>query len=199
MTGWSAGPEATRHLVIDMQRLFAEKTVWHTPSLHAILPAVLRLTHAFAGRTCFARFVVPPDAASAEGQWQHYYLHWDMLVGERHDPALIDIVDPLFPLATQEAVLDKPTYSPFKVPGFAETLRHEGVRHLVFSGIETDVCVLAGVLDAVDLGFAVTVATDAVASSAPAAHEAVLGLVLPRLAQQVRLTTTAEIVAGCSA
>ncbi|WP_241648386.1 cysteine hydrolase family protein [Paenirhodobacter populi] len=66
----------------------------------------------------------------------------------------------------------------------------------MFSGVETDVCVLAGVLDAVDLGFAVTVATDAVASSDPTAHEAVLNHMLPRLAQQVRLTTAAEIVAA---
>ncbi len=31
----------TMHVVIDMQRLFAEDTVWHTPSLHDILPNVL--------------------------------------------------------------------------------------------------------------------------------------------------------------
>ncbi|WP_241649044.1 isochorismatase family protein [Paenirhodobacter populi] len=54
-------------------------------------------------------------------------------------------------------------------------------------------------LDAVDLGFAVTVATDAVASSDPTAHEAVLNHMLPRLAQQVRLTTTAEIVTAATA
>lgn len=140
MTDWNAAPDATRYLVIDMQRLFAEETVWHTPSLHAILPAVLRLTHSFAERTCFARVIIPPDAASAEGQWQHYYRHWDMLVGGRHDPALIDPVAPLFPLATSGTILDKPTYSPFKVPGFAKKLRREGVWHRAWGAKPMSAC-----------------------------------------------------------
>lgn len=185
----------TAHLVIDMQRLFDEETVWHTPALRPLLPNVTALCRACAGRNVFARFTVPETADHAQGQWQVYYRRWSMLVGEVLDPGLIDLVEDLAPHAAQERLVDKPTYSPFKVPGFAEGLWRDGIRHVLFSGVETDVCVLAGIFDAVDMGFGVTVATDAVASSDMASHQAVLDHVLPRMPDQIRLLSTAEILA----
>lgn len=196
MTGFADLKGAgTLHVAIDMQRLFDEQTVWHTPMLRRILPNVLRLAEGFAGRNRFARFVLPRTAAEAPGQWQAYYRHWDMLVEGRLDPGLIDLVPELQPFATPGTLLDKPTYSPLKVPGVAEALWRDGIRHLVFSGVETDVCVLAAVMDAMDLGFAATVVTDATGSSDTAAHEATLRLIYPRCPLQVRLLTTEAVLA----
>ena len=39
------GPDAV-HVCIDIQRLFAEKTDWHTASIPTILPAIARLAAA---------------------------------------------------------------------------------------------------------------------------------------------------------
>ena len=47
-----------------------------------------------------------------------------------------------------------------------------------------------------NLGFDVTIATDAVGSSAREAHEATLRLIYPRCEDQIRLLTTDEILAG---
>ncbi len=46
----------TWHCVVDMQRLFAENTDWHTPDLAGILPNVVALCEARRERTLFARF-----------------------------------------------------------------------------------------------------------------------------------------------
>lgn len=184
-----------RHIVIDMQRLFAETTAWHTPAVMEILPNVLLLAHAFPDETIFAKFMLPRSADEAHGAWQAYYRRWSMLTTETIDPAVQDLVAPLALLAASNNVVEKTTYSVFSAPGFAERLSTENVRTLIFSGVETDVCVLSSVFDAIDAGFEVVVAADAVGSASPQSHQAVLDLLLPRMPDQVRLSSTAALVA----
>ncbi len=191
-----SGPNVL-HLVVDMQRLFAEETAWHAPGLADILPGVARLVREGPARRLFARFVTPATADEAPGRWGAYYRRWDGMTGARLDPALLDLVAPLDALARPDELVDKPTYSVFAVAGVAERLEAGGVDTLVVSGVETDACVLASVLGAVDRGFHVVLPADAVASSSPAAHEATLRHLLPRLADQVELTTVEAVLRAC--
>lgn len=193
MTTDLSGPNAL-HLVIDMQRLFAENTAWHAPALAGLVPAVERLLRAGPARRIFARFTTPATADEARGRWRAYYRRWDAVTGARLDPAMLDLVAPLAALARPGEVVDKPTYSVFAVPGFAERLEAMGVDTLVMSGVETDACVLASLYGAVDRGFHVVLPIDAVASASRTAHEAVLDHLLPRLADQVELTTVEAVL-----
>jgi len=185
----------TRHVIVDMQRIFAEDTPWHTPALTEILPNVTALARAFEGRNHFAKFMVPAAPHHADGRWQNYYERWSMLTTQEMDAAMLDIVSPLEALVEPERLIEKPTYSIFKVPGVMEGLRADGVETLIFSGVETDICVLAGLMEAVDAGFHTVVVGDAVGSSAPKSHAAILGHVLPRMPEQVDIMTTADVVA----
>ena len=184
----------TLHLSIDMQRLFAEPTAWHTPALADILPAVTRLAEARPEQTMFARFMTPATPAQAQGRWRHYYERWSSVTGDRSPAELLDLVTPLAELAGSGRTVEKTTYSAFATPGFIRKLEDLAVDTIVITGVETDVCVLASVFDAVDLGYRVIVPVDAVASSSGAAHEAVLRHVLPRLAEQVDLSTVDEVL-----
>lgn len=56
---------------------------------------------------------------------------------------------------------------------------------MLVSGGETDVCVLATVLGAVDAGFRVIVATDALCSSVDETHDAIIGFYHERLSTQI--------------
>src|ERR1700712_4106944 len=132
-----------RHIVIDMQRLFAEETVWHTPVMTEILPNVLKLSEAYPANTLFAKFMVPHAPEHAPGSWETYYRRWSMLTTGQMDPALQDLMPPLAAIAPKAALVEKTTYSIFGVEGFAERLRQESVDTIIFSGVETDVCVLA--------------------------------------------------------
>jgi nicotinamidase-related amidase len=184
-----------RHLVIDMQRLFAEETVWHTPVIADLLPNVLCLAKVFDARTLFAKFMVPLAPHHANGRWRVYYERWSMLTTDKMDPAMQDLIAPIAALATSTTMVEKTTYSIFGAGGFEQGLRDAGVDTLVFSGVETDVCVLASVFDAIDAGFHVVIASDAVGSSDMESHAAILRHVLPRMPDQIDVLTTDEIVA----
>ncbi|UDL96023.1 cysteine hydrolase [Lichenihabitans sp. PAMC28606] len=184
------------HVCIDMQRLFAEVTAWHTPALEGIIPNVAALARAAPNQTLWARFNVPPHADAATGRWRHYYRRWAEVTGDRLDPILLDLVEPLAGLAHPGTIFDKTGYSIFDTPAFVARLQAEAVDTIVFSGVETDVCVLASVFDAIDRGYRVVIPVDAVASSSPDSHRAVVDTLLPRLAEQVDLVRTSDVVAA---
>jgi nicotinamidase-related amidase len=64
----------------------------------------------------------------------------------------------------------------------------------VISGGETDVCVLAAVLHAVDLGYRVIVASDALCSVSDKAHDDLLELFRERFQQQIEVTSSDTIL-----
>jgi nicotinamidase-related amidase len=64
---------------------------------------------------------------------------------------------------------------------------------LVVTGAETDVCVLATVLGAVDRGFRTIVVTDAICSSSDDGHDALMQIYHQRFTEQVE-TAEAETV-----
>ena len=67
---------------------------------------------------------------------------------------------------------------------------------LVITGSETDVCVLAAVLDAVDRGYRVVVAVDALCSVSDEAHDSLLALFGKRFGQQIEVAGSKEILAA---
>lgn len=182
------------HVVIDMQRLFAEETAWHTPAIAAILPNVLKLTKARPSDTVFARFVVPQNADAAKGAWRNYYRRWSSVTLDAIDPAMLGLVAPLAAIAHERSIIDKQTYSIFGSEGFSKRLQAAGIDTLIFSGVETDVCVYASVLDAVDEGYRVILAADALASSNAQAHDVILETLVPRLSEQIEILSTDAIV-----
>jgi nicotinamidase-related amidase len=72
---------------------------------------------------------------------------------------------------TPAIISDKTRYSAFAEPVLLAHLRERDAGELIVSGSETDVCVLATVLDAVDLGYRVIVVRDAVCSSSDEGHD----------------------------
>ena len=107
---------------------------------------------------------------------------------------MLGLVAPLVAIADDRSIVDKETYSIFGSKGFSERLQTAGIDTLIFSGVETDVCVYASVLDAVDAGYRVILAADALASSNVQAHDAVLETLVPRLSDQVEVLSTDAIL-----
>jgi hypothetical protein len=98
-------------------------------------------------------------------------------------------------VAPPAAIVDKRVYSPFTEPSLLGLLRERGADSLVITGAETDVCVLAAVLDAVDLGYRVVLASDALCSSSDQTHDALMTLYRERFSEQIEMAETASILA----
>jgi nicotinamidase-related amidase len=147
-------------------------------------------------RTIFTRFIPPRQPADARGSWRRYFERWRDLTRDRIDPRLLDLVPPLAALVPPAACIDKGVYSPFAAPELLELLRRRHIDSLVISGAETDVCVLAAVMAAIDHGFRVVLATDAICSSADETHDALLSLYQRRFSEQIE-TADVETILSC--
>lgn len=188
--------ERTIHLCVDMQNVFAEATPWHTPWMTRVLPVVQEIAARHAARTIFTRFVPPEHADAMPGSWRYYYHQWRDMTLERLNPELLELVPVLAQLVPPAVVIDKHVYSPFVERGLLRFLRAHRVDAMVITGTETDVCVLATILGAVDLGYRVVLATDAVCSSSDATHEALLTLYRERFSQQIETADAETILAN---
>lgn len=186
--------DAVLHLCIDMQRVFADETAWHVPWLPRVLPAVVEIASRHAARTIFTRFAPPAGPDAAPGAWQSYYERWPEMTREELDPGLLELVEPLACLVPPARQVEKPANSAFSRPGFASALKRRGISTLVVTGGETDVCVLATVMQAIDLGFRVVLPTDALCSTSDGAHDTVVDLFGARFSSQVEALTTEDLL-----
>ena len=89
---------------------------------------------------------------------------------------------------------DKHVYSPWTGSDLHEQLRGGGIDTVIITGGETDVCVLATVLGAVDWGFRVILVTDALCSSADETHDAMMNIYMNRFGEQVECVTTETLL-----
>lgn len=186
--------DTTMHLCVDMQRLFAEETEWHTPWMDRITPNVVAITERHPERTAFTRFIPLRDADEGHGTWRRYYERWPRMALNALPEGMIDIVPALQRFAPPAWVVDKRFYSPWTVPELHPRLRQAGIDTLVITGGETEVCVMAAMIGAIDLGYRVVLATDALCSSADETHDAMMRIYESRFGMQMETAETEEIL-----
>jgi nicotinamidase-related amidase len=186
--------EGAVHLAIDMQCLFAEPGPWFVPWMPRIVPRVAELARRHPERTVLTRFIPPSEPAELPGAWQDYYRRWRAMTRLQLDPRLLELVEPLRRLVPPAHLCDKAVYSAFANPRLGRWLKAQGSTTVIVSGGETDVCVLATVMAAIDLGFRVVLPTDALCSASDSTHGAMLLLFRERFSQQVATASTEEVL-----
>jgi len=184
----------TVHLCVDMQRLFSTEGPWPTPWMDRVLPVVTELASRHPERTVFTRSISPVRATDMPGMLQSYYTRWRDATREHLDPALLELLPPLAKLCPPATVIDKTRYSAFIGSQLVEHLRAREADGLIVTGSETDVCVLATVLGAVDLGYRISVVRDAVCSSSDEGHDALMTLYHQRYTEQIEVADAATII-----
>jgi len=189
------GPGAVL-VVVDMQRLFAEATAWCVPTLTTIIEPIAALASAHPTQTIFTRFMTPATVEEAAGSWRRYYRRWPMVLRGNMDAAMFELVAPLAGFAPPAEICDKTTFSAFHSAPFCAALERRRADALVIAGAETDVCVLATALDAVDRGHRVVIVADAVTSLSAAGHRATLDAVFARLDQQLEIADVDAVLAA---
>jgi len=185
---------AWRHICVDMQRVFAEDTPWHVAWMENVAPQVIEMTSRHAERTIFTRFIPPMRPSAALGRWKDYYEKWWMMTGEHLPPRMLDLMPELASFAPPALIFDKSTYSPWIDGRLHAALQAQKVGALVMTGGETDVCVLATALNAIDIGYHVILLRDALCSGADETYDASLKLLGDRFSVQMELMTTEEFL-----
>jgi nicotinamidase-related amidase len=181
-----------------MQKLFAPGGPWPTPWMPKVLPVISELAGRFPKRTVFTRFITPERPEEMPGMWQRYYARWRNTTRECLDPEMLKLVAPLESLSPPATVIDKTRYSAFAGTQLHAHLIQRGTDALVITGSETDVCVLATVMGAVDIGYRVILVRDAVCSSSDEGHEAMLTLLHRRYTEQIETADAEDILSNWS-
>jgi len=179
-----------------MQQIFLEPGPWYAEAGLAILPKIEQLVHAQNLPTIFTKFITPSTATEAIGSWQTYYEFWYQVTKEEAGEEWLALHPTLQKFAKSENTFDKTTYDAFASGLFRSSIEKANPSALIFSGIETDVCVLGTVLTAVDLGMRTIIAKDAVTSSDLNSHNACFEFIFPRYSQQIEIATVAEILSA---
>ena len=177
-----------------MQRLFAPAGPWAVPWAQKVLPAIEELVAKHPRRTLFTRFIPAAKPGEGLGMWARYYHRWAEVTLANIDANLIELMPSLGRFVPPAKVLDKHVYSPWTEGRLDALLKRSYVDTLVITGGETDVCVLATVHGAIDRGFRVVLATDAICSSVDKTHDAVMELYRSRFTEQVEAVSIEEIL-----
>jgi nicotinamidase-related amidase len=183
------GPHSA-HICSDMQRFFAEDTEWKRPRMRVIVPVVRKLVAATPERTFFTRFIPPRHPDHGRGAWRRYYERWSGVTMDNIAPELIELLPQLAEFVPPAAVIDKQVYSPWHWPALDIRLRGRSVDTVVVSGVR----VLSTVLGAIDRGYRVIVATDALCSTSGESRNALLALLQSRYIEQVETAHSDVIV-----
>jgi nicotinamidase-related amidase len=185
--------ESAIHRCVDMQRMFAEGTEWKMPWLQRVLPNILAITSAHPEKTIFTRFIPAEKPGHGVGMWRRYYKRWaSMTIG----PDMVGLVTALAAFVPPAKVFDKHVYSPWTGSDLHQQLRGGGIDMVIITGGETDACVLATMLGAIDWGFRVILVQDALCSSADETHDAMMNIYMNRFGEQVETVTTDTLLEG---
>jgi nicotinamidase-related amidase len=181
------------HLCVDMQNIFAKGGLWETPWMERVLPAIEAVAGRYREHTIFSRFITPKRPEDRPGRWHRYFRRWEQATRQQLRGDELDLLPSLARHVPPALVVNKPFYSAFAQSKLYDMLVARELDTIVVTGAETDVCVLASVLSAVDLGFRVVIVEDALCSSSDEGHDALMTMYRTRFHEQIDLVETEEL------
>ncbi|MDO4322525.1 MAG: isochorismatase family cysteine hydrolase [Lachnospiraceae bacterium] len=142
-------------LVIDMQNVYRPGEEWQCPSMLRAAENIRGLLETgIIEQTVFTRFTAPEHPA---GAWRQYNEEYAEINGNRY---LNEIIKELQPYTSKYPVYDKNVYSSFKIPELVQLASR--AEHILLGGVVAECCVLATLMEAIDLGCKVIYLTDCI-------------------------------------
>jgi nicotinamidase-related amidase len=185
-------------VVIDMQKLFLtdKKSPWYDRKLLSIVPNIEELIKKIRiQNVIFTRFMPPISWKDEHGSWRTYFHINQKITRHALGTTALNIIDELLPYISNQTVISnrKKSASVFTTGSFHSKIKKKSTKFLIFTGIETDYCVLSSVLDAIHLGYYVIVVMDACASSKKNGQKNALGI-FERFPEQLWITSTKDLL-----
>ncbi len=142
-------------LVVDFQNVYLPGYDWACPSMPQAMANTMRILDGENAPDCVMTKFLAPDEPS--GRWQQY----NETYREINEYAfLAEFPEALKPYAEKATVVEKSTYSSMDAPEVIAAM--EGKSAVVLCGVVADCCVLATMMDAIDLGYEVVYLYDCI-------------------------------------
>ena len=184
-------------VVVDMQKLFLteKKSPWMNKKLSSIIPNIEKLIkNSGIQNVIFTRFTPPKNWQKEQDSWQTYYRMNQKITPSILGTDALNLVDDFIPYIPNSVVVSrKKSASIFMAGNFHSIIKKRSTKILIFTGVETDYCVLSSVLDAIHLGYYVIVAMDACVSSKKQGQNHARGI-FDRFPEQLRMTSTNDLI-----
>jgi len=205
--------ESTAVVVIDMQPLFfADGSPWGNNNAlsSSLLPPIQNVLSSFflfadsPEQAVFTQFIPSAVPDEGTGSWSYYYAEENEgkatiseLVSAGFDAEyLLSVMPELTQWSNQSSVVNKTTAGAFASPQFKNLwdTNLNATQTMVILGVESDFCVAATVLAALDAGYFVVIVSDGVGSSQPNSGQASLDYLFRRFDHQLRFVTSDDLV-----
>lgn len=184
-------------VVVDMQKLFLteKKSPWMDEGLSSIIPNIEKLIkNSGIQNIIFTRFTPPKNWQKEQDSWQTYYRLNQKITPDVLGTDALNLIDDFIPYVPNSVVVSrKKSASIFMAGNFHSIIKKKSARILIFTGVETDYCVLSSVLDAIHLGYYVIVVMDACASSKKQGQKHAMGI-FDRFPEQLWVTSTNDLI-----
>jgi len=184
-------------VVVDMQKLFLteKKSPWMNKKLSSIIPNIEKLIkNSGIQNVIFTRFTPPKNWQKEQDSWQTYYRMNQKITPSILGTDALNLVDDFIPYIPNSVVVSrKKSASIFMAGNFHSIIKKRSTKILIFTGVETDYCVLSSVLDAIHLGYYVIVAMDACVSSKKQGQNHARGI-FDRFPEQLWMTSTNDLI-----
>ena len=176
-------------LLVDFQNVYLPGYDWACPSMPDALENTVRILEAEgAPEYVMTRFIAPEEPV---GRWRQYNEAYREI---NENPKLAERAGVLAPYAENAVVIDKSTYSSMDAPEVLAAL--EGKKAVVLAGVTAECCVLATMLDAMDLGYEVVYLYDCVAGQNAELEAQVRGIAEIFVPTQITVMSSAEYLAA---
>ena len=156
-------------LVVDFQNVYLPGYDWACPGMPAAMENTMELMDAENALDCvMTKYIAPTDPV---GRWEQYNEAYREI---NENPFLSEFPEELAPYAARAAVIEKSTYSSLDSPEVLAAM--EGKKAVVLAGVVADCCVLATMMDAIDLGYEVVYLYDCIAGVSEESEAEIRGL-----------------------
>jgi len=184
-------------VVVDMQKLFLteKKSPWMNKKLSSIIPNIEKLIkNSRIQNVIFTRFTPPKKWQKEQDSWQTYFRINQKITPDILGTNALNLVDDFIPYIPNSVVVSrKKSASIFMAGNFHSIIKKKSTKILIFTGVETDYCVLSSVLDAIHLGYYVIVVMDACASSKKQGQKHTRAI-FDRFPEQLWVTSTNDLI-----
>ena len=176
-------------LLVDFQNVYLPGNDWACPSMPEALQNTLRILDAEGAPECvMTRFIAPAEPV---GRWRDYNEAFREI---NENPDLAALAEVLAPYAGKATVVDKSTYSSMDAPEVLAAM--EGKSAVVLTGVTAECCVLATMMDAMDLGYEVVYLYDCIAGQNAELEAQVRGIAEIFAPTQIAVMSSREYLAA---